>query len=124
MFNIGDIVTVRSLKNIPPILSYNPPLSDYYYCISNRTLGKMSNSGNLYRISEIQMPAPAFDEVHEPVAYRLNPINCDSMSAEQRYECKHLYFLENMLELYYDAEEKVEAPDTDLSDFLFGGISR
>lgn len=125
MFAIGDLVTVRSPENITPIPSYVPRGgargADSYYAITNKTLRGMSAPGNLYRIAEIKTPAPDFDESHEPVAYRLMPENYDMLNEAQKYSYTSLYFLENMLEQV--TEEEIEAPDGDLSDFLFGGIA-
>lgn len=121
MYAIGDPVTVRSPENITPIPSYVPRNVASYYAITYKTLMEMSAPGNLYRIAEIKTPAPDFDKSHEPVAYRLMPENYDMLNEAQKYSYTTLYFLENMLEQV--TEEEIEAPDGDLSDFLFGGIA-
>lgn len=120
MLNIGDIVTVRRLEDIPALDSYTSSNPSSYYAISRTTLLDMSEPGNLYRIRAKEAPAPDFDRATEPVAYRLEPYSCEVMRKDG-HDRRLLWFLENMLEPYQ--EEEIEMPDGDLTEFLFGGIT-
>lgn len=118
MFNVGDLVKVRGIKEIPPIPSYRPEMG-YYYAISSRTLSKMSRSSNLFRIAHVVEPAPVFDNAHEPVAYRLGVENTDIREDDLVDGWSRLYFLENMLEPV--AAEEISPPPVDsLFSFLMG----
>lgn len=120
MFNVGDLVKVRDIKEIPPIPSYDPrEMGNYYYAISARTLNKMSRSSNPFRIARVVEPAPVFDNAHEPVAYILGMENTDIREDDLVDGWSKLYFLENMLEPV--AAEEISPPPVDsLFSFLMG----
>lgn len=122
--NVDDVVTVRSLVDIPSIPTYTSSRSDQYYSISYRTLADMSRPPNRYKIREVVKPAPRFDDAEEPVAYRLDAETDEIMEGPDITGNRRvLYFLGNMLAKVED-EEEIVAPDIALSDFLFGGDAK